>query len=91
MVLILALLRDLLGGEGFAGSMAARADPADELKAPAHDHDERDRAHVMSRLHRHEEIEFNFVESGSMKESSTPVWANGNGPSSLRQIQRREE
>jgi hypothetical protein len=26
--------------------MAARADSADELKAPAHDHDERDRAHV---------------------------------------------
>jgi len=42
-----ALLRDLLGGEGFIKAMAARADSADELKASAHDHDERDRAHVM--------------------------------------------
>src|ERR1700730_18345448 len=32
-----------------------------------------------------------LLESGSMKESSTPVWENGNGPSSLKQIQWHSE
>ena len=42
-----SVLRDLLGGEGLARSMAARAGSPDELKATARDRDERDRAHVM--------------------------------------------